>query len=217
MSSPRPTRPSAASVPAGGYHDLLDHLEASLRGALRQWARRARSRMQGTGLVLSRIRDFARSAKGVDLSPGMLELARGRGLDVLEARRRPCRLQTARSTSLARSRCSPMCPHRTGAFGDGARHPTGRRDPGRVLQSAEPARAAPPCWASPDHWTRATRRRHLHALRFAAAGAGTHAPRMHLRRRPRCAHRHAVRWPSRRTHPRPSGVPDGKRCSPTVR
>src|SRR5690606_41665954 len=37
----------------------------------------------GTGLVLSRIREFAREARGVDLSPGMLELARERGLDVV--------------------------------------------------------------------------------------------------------------------------------------
>src|SRR5438034_588830 len=35
-------------------------------------------------LVLERIQRFARSARGVDLSPGMLERARGRGLDVLE-------------------------------------------------------------------------------------------------------------------------------------
>src|SRR5690606_7344623 len=38
----------------------------------------------GTGLVLRRIARFAKSAKGVDLSPGMLERARERGLDVIE-------------------------------------------------------------------------------------------------------------------------------------
>jgi ubiquinone/menaquinone biosynthesis C-methylase UbiE len=39
----------------------------------------------GTGLVLLRIAKFAKSAKGVDLSPKMLERARERGLDVSEA------------------------------------------------------------------------------------------------------------------------------------
>jgi len=38
----------------------------------------------GTGLLLERIAGFARSAKGIDLSPGMLEKARARGLDVRE-------------------------------------------------------------------------------------------------------------------------------------
>jgi len=36
----------------------------------------------GTGLVLQRIAAFARSARGIDLSPGMLERARARGLTV---------------------------------------------------------------------------------------------------------------------------------------
>ena len=67
----------------GGYHELVDELESSLV------ARYGPGRVVlevgcGTGLVLSRIRQFARSARGVDLSPGMLELARARGLDVQE-------------------------------------------------------------------------------------------------------------------------------------
>ena len=39
----------------------------------------------GTGLLLERFACFARSARGIDLSPGMLERARARGLDVREA------------------------------------------------------------------------------------------------------------------------------------
>ena len=39
----------------------------------------------GTGLLLERMSRFARSARGIDLSPGMLEGARARGLDVREA------------------------------------------------------------------------------------------------------------------------------------
>jgi len=66
----------------GGYHDLLDELEA-------EYVRRygaGRDVLEvgcGTGLVLSRIQRFARSAQGVDLSPGMLEKAKARGLEVV--------------------------------------------------------------------------------------------------------------------------------------
>jgi ubiquinone/menaquinone biosynthesis C-methylase UbiE len=69
---------------AGGYHDLVDDLEVEL---VERWGR-GRDVLEvgcGTGLLLRRIAGFARSARGVDLSPGMLERARARGLDVLEA------------------------------------------------------------------------------------------------------------------------------------
>jgi ubiquinone/menaquinone biosynthesis C-methylase UbiE len=66
----------------GGYHDLLDELEAEFveryghgRDVLEVGC--------GTGLVLTRIARFAKSARGVDLSPGMLEKAKERGLDVV--------------------------------------------------------------------------------------------------------------------------------------
>ena len=67
----------------GGYHELLDQLEADFvaRFAL---GRDVLEVGCGTGLVLNRIRQFAKSAKGVDLSPGMLEKARARGLSVVE-------------------------------------------------------------------------------------------------------------------------------------
>jgi ubiquinone/menaquinone biosynthesis C-methylase UbiE len=67
----------------GGYHELLDELEA-------EFVRRFGAGLDvlevgcGTGLVLERIRAFARTARGVDLSPGMLAHARRRGLDVRE-------------------------------------------------------------------------------------------------------------------------------------
>jgi ubiquinone/menaquinone biosynthesis C-methylase UbiE len=67
----------------GGYHELLDELETEF---VRRYAS-GRDVLEvgcGTGLVLRRIQTFARSAKGVDLSPGMLEKARERGLDVTE-------------------------------------------------------------------------------------------------------------------------------------
>ncbi|MFZ5889708.1 MAG: class I SAM-dependent methyltransferase [Myxococcota bacterium] len=66
-----------------GYHELLDSLEA---GFVERYGR-GRDVLEvgcGTGLVLRRIQRFARSAKGVDLSPGMLARARERGLDVIE-------------------------------------------------------------------------------------------------------------------------------------
>jgi ubiquinone/menaquinone biosynthesis C-methylase UbiE len=65
----------------GGYHDLIDELEA---GFVRRFGAGGDVLEVGcgTGLVLERIQRFARSARGVDLSPGMLEQARARGLDV---------------------------------------------------------------------------------------------------------------------------------------
>jgi ubiquinone/menaquinone biosynthesis C-methylase UbiE len=65
----------------GGYHDLLDRLESD-------FVQRFGNGLDvlevgcGTGLVLERIQRFARSASGVDLSPGMLEKAKARGLNV---------------------------------------------------------------------------------------------------------------------------------------
>ena len=71
----RPNDPS-------GYHALLDELEVELV------ARHGTNREVlecgcGTGLLLERFATFSR-AKGIDLSPGMLEKARERGLDVCE-------------------------------------------------------------------------------------------------------------------------------------
>ncbi len=67
----------------GGYHEMLDELESEF---VERWGR-DRDVLEvgcGTGLVLGRIARFARTARGIDLSPGMLEKARARGLDVVE-------------------------------------------------------------------------------------------------------------------------------------
>lgn len=67
----------------GGYHELLDELET---GFVRRFAE-GRSVLEvgcGTGLLLRRIAEFASATQGVDLSPGMLEKARERGLNVVE-------------------------------------------------------------------------------------------------------------------------------------
>ncbi len=67
----------------GGYHELIDELEA---GFVERFGR-GRDVLEvgcGTGLLLRRIAGFASTARGVDLSPGMLQKARERGLDVVE-------------------------------------------------------------------------------------------------------------------------------------
>jgi ubiquinone/menaquinone biosynthesis C-methylase UbiE len=65
----------------GGYHDLLDELEADF---VRRFAtdKDVLEVGCGTGLVLERIARFARVARGVDISAKMLERARQRELDV---------------------------------------------------------------------------------------------------------------------------------------
>jgi ubiquinone/menaquinone biosynthesis C-methylase UbiE len=66
-----------------GYHALIDDLEIEL--AERYGVGKDVLECGcGTGLILERVAGFAKKATGIDLSPGMLELARGRGLDVRE-------------------------------------------------------------------------------------------------------------------------------------
>ena len=67
----------------GGYHDLVDELEL----AFLERHGRDKHILEvgcGTGLLLEQMERFAGRARGVDLSPGMLERARRRGLDVVE-------------------------------------------------------------------------------------------------------------------------------------
>lgn len=67
----------------GGYHALIDDLEIEF--ALRYGQGRDVLEVGcGTGLILEQLAPQCRRAAGVDLSPGMLELARQRGLDVQE-------------------------------------------------------------------------------------------------------------------------------------
>lgn len=67
-----------------GYHQMIDDLE--LRLALpRAERKRALEVGCGTGLILEHVAKVAELAQGIDLSPGMLEKARERGLDVREA------------------------------------------------------------------------------------------------------------------------------------
>lgn len=64
-----------------GYHALIDDLEIDF--ALRYASGGDLLEVGcGTGLILERLVPHCRSAKGVDLSPGMLEPAKARGLDV---------------------------------------------------------------------------------------------------------------------------------------
>jgi ubiquinone/menaquinone biosynthesis C-methylase UbiE len=66
-----------------GYHALVDDLEIDLV-ARYGTGKDVLECGCGTGLLLERIARFAKSARGMDLSPGMLRQARARGLDVLE-------------------------------------------------------------------------------------------------------------------------------------
>jgi ubiquinone/menaquinone biosynthesis C-methylase UbiE len=67
-----------------GYHALVDDLEIDIVERYGK-SREVLECGCGTGLLLERIARFADRAKGIDLSPGMLEKARDRGLDVHEA------------------------------------------------------------------------------------------------------------------------------------
>jgi len=67
-----------------GYHGLIDDLEID---AVRDYARGKKVLEVGcgTGLILERLAKIADEAVGIDLSPGMLDRARERGLTVHEA------------------------------------------------------------------------------------------------------------------------------------
>jgi ubiquinone/menaquinone biosynthesis C-methylase UbiE len=66
-----------------GYHKLIDDQAAELVRRVGE-GREVLEVGCGTGLVLQRVAEFAGRAVGIDLSPGMLERARSRGLDVQE-------------------------------------------------------------------------------------------------------------------------------------
>lgn len=67
-----------------GYHALVDRLETDL---VLRYGRGGRVLEAGcgTGMILKEVRPHAREAIGLDLSPGMLAIARGRGLPVVRA------------------------------------------------------------------------------------------------------------------------------------
>ena len=66
-----------------GYHALIDELETDL---LDEWItdRRALEVGCGTGLIMNRVRKRAKRVVGLDISSGMLQRARARGLDVVQ-------------------------------------------------------------------------------------------------------------------------------------
>ncbi len=67
-----------------GYHKFLDELESSI---VRPYAKdkEVLEAGCGTGLIMMRLVDDAKRLVGVDLSEGMLERAKQKGLDVLQA------------------------------------------------------------------------------------------------------------------------------------
>ena len=68
---------------ADGYHALVDDLEVDLC-ARYGTGRDILECGCGTGLILQRLAEFSSRAVGIDLSPGMLDHARERGLEVKE-------------------------------------------------------------------------------------------------------------------------------------
>ena len=64
-----------------GYHALLDQLQIEVAKPLCE-GKDVLEIGCGTGMILKEIAPTARSAKGIDISPGMLEQAKSRGLDV---------------------------------------------------------------------------------------------------------------------------------------
>ncbi len=66
-----------------GYHALIDRLETAVVEPLAR-GKAALEAGCGTGLILQNVQRVAARAVGVDLSPGMLSHARGRGLEVVE-------------------------------------------------------------------------------------------------------------------------------------
>jgi ubiquinone/menaquinone biosynthesis C-methylase UbiE len=64
-----------------GYHRMIDDLEVQVTTPYARGARVLELGC-GTGLILTRIADIAREAVGIDLSEGMAQHARKRGLDV---------------------------------------------------------------------------------------------------------------------------------------
>lgn len=76
------------------YHRMLDDLEVEL--VERYGTGKDVFEVGcGTGLILERAAKFARSAAGIDLSEGMLEKARARGLDVRQASATELPVETA--------------------------------------------------------------------------------------------------------------------------
>lgn len=68
-----------------GYHALIDDLETELVLPF-SYGSDVLEVGCGTGLILRRVHEHARRAAGVDISPGMLEKARQRGLEVYEGK-----------------------------------------------------------------------------------------------------------------------------------
>src|SRR5215510_13104875 len=64
------------------YHQMLDDLELRVTAPL-AIGRHVLEVGCGTGLILNRLAQHADSAWGVDLSPGMVRLAKERGLKVV--------------------------------------------------------------------------------------------------------------------------------------
>ncbi len=164
-SSRTSTTPSAGPTGRSGYHALIDDLEVEVvrrhgtgRDVLECGA--------GTGLLLERFAQFARSAKGIDLSPGMLDRARERGLDVREASVTSIPFNDQSFDVTCAFKVLAHVPEIGRALArDGARHPARRRGRGRVLQSGQSPRPRQAARAGGEDLECDPGERGVHALR----------------------------------------------------
>jgi SAM-dependent methyltransferase len=110
-----------------GYHALLDELELDVALPLAT-GRDVLEVGCGTGLILERLARTARRAEGIDLSPGMLEKARSRGLTVREASATALPYPDAQFDLVVSFKVLAHVPHLEQALGEMARvcRPGGR-------------------------------------------------------------------------------------------
>jgi ubiquinone/menaquinone biosynthesis C-methylase UbiE len=103
-----------------GYHQLLDDLELSVIEPFVA-GRRVLEVGCGTGLILGRLAQSAQDAWGIDLSPKMLQVARDRGLQVVQSSATQLPFADASFDTVCSFKVLPHVPDIAGALSEIAR------------------------------------------------------------------------------------------------